>query len=76
MLFFEQRSVQEDVFPDAEGWENVDPDEAAKWAMGSEFPTDASEPSQTGAGAATETPTGINISLLTCTTGTCVLFDM
>ncbi|XP_074535920.1 atypical kinase COQ8B, mitochondrial isoform X2 [Halichoeres trimaculatus] len=44
------KSMQEDVFPDAEGWENVDPDEAAKWAMGSEFPTDA--------GAAAEMPTG------------------
>ncbi|XP_020500056.1 atypical kinase COQ8B, mitochondrial [Labrus bergylta] len=45
-----QQSMTEDVFPDAEGWENVDPDEAAKWAMGSEFPTDA--------GAAAGTPTG------------------
>ncbi|KAM6987567.1 atypical kinase COQ8B, mitochondrial [Tautogolabrus adspersus] len=45
-----QQSMKEDVFPDAEGWENMDPDEAAKWAMGSEFPTDA--------GAAAETPTG------------------
>lgn len=44
--------MQEDVFPDAEGWENVDPDEAAKWAMESEFPSDA------GATAA-EMPTGI-----------------
>lgn len=45
-----EKAMQEDVFPDAEGWENVDPDEAAKWAMGSEFPTDA--------GAAAEMPTG------------------
>lgn len=44
-----QQSAKEDVFPDAEGWENVDPDEAAKWATGSEFP---SEQSQTEAGAA------------------------
>uniref|UniRef100_A0A3Q4M4F4 Coenzyme Q8B n=1 Tax=Neolamprologus brichardi TaxID=32507 RepID=A0A3Q4M4F4_NEOBR len=33
-----QQSVQEDVFPDAEGWENMDPEEAAKWAVGSDFP--------------------------------------
>ncbi|XP_070827161.1 atypical kinase COQ8B, mitochondrial isoform X2 [Chaetodon trifascialis] len=48
------KSIQEDVFPDAEGWENVDPDEAAKWAMGSEFPSDAREQSQTDA----DIPTG------------------
>lgn len=40
------RSVKEDVFPDAEGWENMDPDEAAKWAVGSEFPAGAAEQSQ------------------------------
>nr|XP_046149427.1 atypical kinase COQ8B, mitochondrial-like [Oncorhynchus gorbuscha] len=34
-----QQSIKEDVFPDAEGWEEMDPDEAAKWAVGSEFPT-------------------------------------
>ncbi|XP_034557292.1 atypical kinase COQ8B, mitochondrial [Notolabrus celidotus] len=45
-----QESIKEDVFPDAEGWENVDPDEAAKWAMGSEFPPEA--------GAAAEMSTG------------------
>ncbi|KAL6116470.1 coq8b [Pungitius sinensis] len=45
-------SPKEDVFPDAEGWENVDPDEAAKWATGSEFPSEAVEQSQTEAGAA------------------------
>ncbi|XP_072249063.1 atypical kinase COQ8B, mitochondrial [Leuresthes tenuis] len=43
------QSIKEDVFPDAEGWENMDPDEAAKWAMGSEFPPDAVEQSQTEA---------------------------
>ncbi|KAM6931796.1 atypical kinase COQ8B, mitochondrial [Lycodopsis pacificus] len=52
-------STKEDVFPDAEGWENVDPDEAAKWATGTEFPSDALEQSQTEAGAAAETPTGV-----------------
>ncbi|XP_055735831.1 atypical kinase COQ8B, mitochondrial-like [Salvelinus fontinalis] len=33
-----QLSIKEDVFPDAEGWEEMDPDEAAKCAVGSEFP--------------------------------------
>jgi len=47
-----QQSVKEDVFPDAEGWENMDPDEAAKWAMGTEFPSDAADQTQTEAGAA------------------------
>ncbi|XP_041796395.1 atypical kinase COQ8B, mitochondrial isoform X2 [Chelmon rostratus] len=51
-------SIQEDVFPDAEGWEKMDPDEAAKWAMGSEFPPDVPEQSQTEAGAAAGMPTG------------------
>uniref|UniRef100_A0A671TNE8 Coenzyme Q8B n=1 Tax=Sparus aurata TaxID=8175 RepID=A0A671TNE8_SPAAU len=35
-----QQSVKEDVFPDAEGWENMDPDEVGKWSVGSEFPPD------------------------------------
>ncbi|XP_054452103.1 atypical kinase COQ8B, mitochondrial [Anoplopoma fimbria] len=52
-------SPKEDVFPDIEGWENVDPDEASKWAMGSDFPSDVSEQSQTEAGAAAEMPTGV-----------------
>ncbi|XP_044210835.1 atypical kinase COQ8B, mitochondrial isoform X1 [Thunnus albacares] len=47
-----QQSVKEDVFPDAEGWENMDPDEAAKWAMGAEFHSDAVDQTQTEAGAA------------------------
>lgn len=38
--------------PDAEGWENVDPDEVAKWGLESEFPA------PTHSGAAEETPTG------------------
>ncbi|XP_070761512.1 atypical kinase COQ8B, mitochondrial isoform X2 [Enoplosus armatus] len=54
-----QQSIKEDVFPDAEGWENMDPDEAAKWAVGSEFPPNAPEQSQTEAGAAAEMPTGV-----------------
>ncbi|XP_069552541.1 atypical kinase COQ8B, mitochondrial [Brachyistius frenatus] len=43
----EQQSIKEDVFPDAEGWDNMDPDEAAKWALGSEFPSDVEMQSQT-----------------------------
>ncbi|XP_036980302.1 atypical kinase COQ8B, mitochondrial [Acanthopagrus latus] len=46
----EQQSIKEDVFPDAEGWENMDPNEVAKWSVGSEFPPDASEHSQTEVG--------------------------
>lgn len=45
-----QQSIKEDVFPDAEGWDNIDPDEAAKWAMGSEFPSAAKDDIQTEAG--------------------------
>ncbi|XP_051934887.1 atypical kinase COQ8B, mitochondrial isoform X2 [Hippocampus zosterae] len=42
-----QQSVKEDVFPDMEGWENVDTDEATKWAVGSEFPPDVNDKTQT-----------------------------
>ncbi|XP_077421819.1 atypical kinase COQ8B, mitochondrial isoform X1 [Vanacampus margaritifer] len=42
-----QQSVKEDVFPDMEGWENVDADEATKWAVGSEFPPDVNVKTQT-----------------------------
>lgn len=42
-----EQSVKEDVFPDAEGWENVDPEEAAKWSVGSEFVHDPLAQSQT-----------------------------
>ncbi|XP_051253200.1 atypical kinase COQ8B, mitochondrial [Dicentrarchus labrax] len=55
-----QQSIKEDVFPDAEGWENMDPDEAAKWAVGSEFPPESPEQSQTEAGAAAEKATGVH----------------
>nr|XP_046170749.1 atypical kinase COQ8B, mitochondrial-like isoform X2 [Oncorhynchus gorbuscha] len=48
-----QQSIKDDVFPDAEGWEEMDPDEAAKWAVGSEFPP--------GPGA-TEMPSGVPTS--------------
>ncbi|XP_039987718.1 atypical kinase COQ8B, mitochondrial isoform X2 [Xiphias gladius] len=53
------QSIKEDVFPDVESWENMDPDEAAKWAVGSEFPSDAMEQSQTEAQAAADMPTGV-----------------
>ncbi|XP_078102820.1 atypical kinase COQ8B, mitochondrial [Sander vitreus] len=52
-------SIKEDVFPDVEGWETMDPEEAAKWAVGSEFPPDAPEQSQTEVGAAAEMPSGV-----------------
>uniref|UniRef100_A0A3P9IPZ0 Coenzyme Q8B n=1 Tax=Oryzias latipes TaxID=8090 RepID=A0A3P9IPZ0_ORYLA len=42
-----QNTVKEDVFPDTEGWENMDPEEAAKWAVGSEFHPDPVEHSWT-----------------------------
>lgn len=43
LLLPQEQSVKEDVFPDAEGWENVDPEEAAKWSVGSEFVHDPLE---------------------------------
>lgn len=46
------------MFPDAEGWENVDADDVAKWGMASEFPAYTPEQKQTHAGAAEEIPTG------------------
>ncbi|KAF7655062.1 hypothetical protein LDENG_00061200 [Lucifuga dentata] len=54
-----QKSVQEDEFPDAEGWEEMDPDEASKWAVGSEFPANEAEQSQTETGATAEMPAGV-----------------
>lgn len=47
------------MFPDAEGWENMDPDEVGKWSVGSEFPPDASQHSQTEVGGM------VNTNLLT-----------
>ncbi|XP_035768110.1 atypical kinase COQ8B, mitochondrial [Neolamprologus brichardi] len=55
----QQQSVQEDVFPDAEGWENMDPEEAAKWAVGSDFPPAEGEHSQTETGPAAQMHTGV-----------------
>ncbi|XP_029922094.1 atypical kinase COQ8B, mitochondrial [Myripristis murdjan] len=54
-----QQSIKEDVFPDAEGWEEMDPDEAARWAVGSDFPPDTAGQNQAGAGATAEMPTGV-----------------
>ncbi|XP_071352256.1 atypical kinase COQ8B, mitochondrial [Trachinotus anak] len=56
-----QESIKGDVFPDAEGWDTMDPEEAAKWAVGSEFPPDTVEQSHTEAGAAADMPTGVNV---------------
>lgn len=46
--------MKEDVFPDAEGWENVDPEEAAKWSVGSEFAHDPLEQHQAEGGLKTQ----------------------
>ncbi|XP_071393024.1 atypical kinase COQ8B, mitochondrial [Centroberyx affinis] len=54
-----QQSIKEDVFPDAEGWEEMDPEEAARWAVGSEFPPDTAWQDQAGTGASAEMPTGV-----------------
>ncbi|KAM6932977.1 atypical kinase COQ8B, mitochondrial [Xenentodon cancila] len=53
-----QQALKEDVFPDAEGWEDMDPDEAAKWAVGSEFPPNVMEQSQTEGGPSAGMHTG------------------
>ncbi|XP_051718276.1 atypical kinase COQ8B, mitochondrial [Ctenopharyngodon idella] len=45
-----------DEFPDIEKWEEMDPDEAAKWAVGSEMPPDIS--SKDGRDETSETPVG------------------
>lgn len=50
-----QQAVKEDVFPEAEGWEEMPEDEAARWAVGSEFPPAAAEDE---AGASTHIPPG------------------
>lgn len=53
VFHIQQQSIKNDVFPDAEGWEEMDPDEAAKWAVGSEFPPGLE---------ATEMPSGAPLS--------------
>lgn len=45
------------MFPDAEGWENVDADDVAKWGTGSEFPAYRPEQEKTHR-PAEEIPTG------------------
>ncbi|TRY89416.1 hypothetical protein DNTS_010817 [Danionella cerebrum] len=45
-----------DQFPNIEKWEEMDPDEAAKWAVASEMPPDVSI--KEGADETTETPIG------------------
>ncbi|XP_029026650.1 atypical kinase COQ8B, mitochondrial isoform X2 [Betta splendens] len=54
----EKQPIKEDVFPDAEGWENMDPDEVAKWSMGSEFATHTVDQSHIEGETATEIPKG------------------
>lgn len=58
----QQQSIKEDVFPDAEGWENMDPDEVAKWSVGSEFPSEGVEQRQGEAGPSAEMHTGAHPS--------------
>uniref|UniRef100_A0A665VH07 Atypical kinase COQ8B, mitochondrial-like n=1 Tax=Echeneis naucrates TaxID=173247 RepID=A0A665VH07_ECHNA len=41
VMGIDQQSIKEDVFPDAEGWDTMDSEEAAKWAVGSEFSSGA-----------------------------------
>lgn len=45
-----------DEFPNIEKWEEMDPDEAEKWAVGSEMPPDVS--SKDGRDETSETPVG------------------
>lgn len=54
----QQKPQQEDVFPDAEGWENVDPDDVAKWGVASEFSAYTPEQQQGRSGGAGERPAG------------------
>ncbi|XP_008290383.1 atypical kinase COQ8B, mitochondrial isoform X1 [Stegastes partitus] len=54
----QQQSIKEDVFPDAEGWETMDPDEVAKWSVASEFSSDGAEQSQGEAGPSSQMHTG------------------
>lgn len=57
-MWEQQQSKKEDIFPDAEGWENVDPDDVAKWGMGSEFSASTPEQKEMHSEAAEEMPTG------------------
>ncbi|KAK2881342.1 hypothetical protein Q8A67_018610 [Cirrhinus molitorella] len=49
-------TTKTEEFPDIEKWEEMDPDEAAKWAVGSEMPPDVSR--KDGREEALETPVG------------------
>lgn len=63
----QEQSVKEDVFPDAEGWENVDPEEAAKWSVGSEFAHDPLEQNQTEGEPLADTTIRIGSNPTKCT---------
>lgn len=52
-----QQSLKEDIFPDAEGWEMA-PEEAAQWAVGSEFSSGESRQNHADAETTTESTTG------------------
>lgn len=54
------------MFPDAEGWENMDPDEAAKWAVGNEFPPGVADQSQGDPGRTAGMHTGTVLTFRTC----------
>lgn len=45
-------------FPDIEKWEEMEPDEAAKWAVGSELPRDFAGTDGSNVAGASETPVG------------------
>lgn len=62
-MWEQQQSKKEDIFPDAEGWENVDPDDVAKWGMGSEFSASTPEQKEMHSEAAEEMPKGSYHSL-------------
>ncbi|KAK2846912.1 hypothetical protein Q5P01_009911 [Channa striata] len=49
---------KEDVFPDVKGWQDMDPDEAARFSLASEFPPDTVEQNQTVFQSTAEVPTG------------------
>lgn len=58
LLWEQQQSKQEDIFPDADGWESVDPDDVAKWGVGSEFSAYTPEQQEGRRGAAEQAPAG------------------
>ncbi|KAG7277048.1 hypothetical protein CRUP_025458 [Coryphaenoides rupestris] len=52
------QSLKEDIFPDAEGWDMA-PEEAAQWAVGSEFSSGESRQNHADAETTTESTTGV-----------------